>query len=134
GAAADFDEALRMDKTHADALCGRATALMRGGRVAEAEAAADTGLSSLKPEQRTPDRLVRFATVYALALNQPGARDRAYQNQEHALDLLQEVLDRLPDDNARRSFWQGRVETADGLAPLHSTTRYKKMAGFFGSK
>jgi tetratricopeptide (TPR) repeat protein len=127
----DFDAALALDKTHADALCGRATALVRLGRATDAEVCAE---DALKGKTRSPQLLLQVACIYGLAVGQPGAERDAIRYQDRALALLDEAMTRLVDETAQRAFWRDQVDKAPGLAPIQGSGGYKRLAAKYGPK
>jgi tetratricopeptide (TPR) repeat protein len=129
-ALADFDVALGLEKTHAEALRGRATALVLLGRTAEAEAAAESALQGTK---RTPDALFQVSCVYGLALEKGGAGN-TLRYQERALDLLRETLAILGDDDTRRAFWQKKVEPAPALLSMRGSRGMQELAALYGKR
>jgi tetratricopeptide (TPR) repeat protein len=130
-ALADFDAALVLDKAHTDALCGRATALVRLGRATDAEVCAE---DALKAKTRSPQLLLQVACIYGLAVGQPGAERDAIRYQDRALVLLSEAMERLTDEAAQREFWRDHVEKAPGLAPIQGSRGYKGLAAKYGPK
>jgi tetratricopeptide (TPR) repeat protein/tRNA A-37 threonylcarbamoyl transferase component Bud32 len=131
----DFDAALKLDRTHGDALRGRALALVLLDRTREVEDAVDAALTS---GPRTPDALVQTAYVCSEALRRIGLRrDRtpeetavAERCQARALNLITEALDRCGNEADKRKFWESRVKNS--FQPLRDASRFKELAKAYG--
>jgi tetratricopeptide (TPR) repeat protein/tRNA A-37 threonylcarbamoyl transferase component Bud32 len=130
-ALADFDAALVLDKSHTDALCGRATALVRLGRATDAEINVE---DALKAQTRSPQLLLQVASIYGLAVGQPGSERDAVRYQDRALALLDEAMTRLVEEKAQQTFWRDQVEKAPGLEPIRGSSGYKRLAAKYGPR
>ena len=126
----DFDAALALEKTHLVALRGRATALVLLGRMPEAEVAAE---AALKQGERTPDALLQVARIFSLAVGQRGVEGNALRFHDRALKLLREAMGKLPDDEARRTFWKNKVEKSPAFLPLRNSAGMLELSRMYGS-
>jgi tetratricopeptide (TPR) repeat protein len=132
-ALADFEEAVRLDPGLGDAYDGRATALVRLGRLADAAADAEEAARRAGRDRRL---LFNAARVYAQAVGRLDAdatrRGRADLEtralyQDRAVALLRDALAATPD--ARRpAFWEEQVQKDPGLNPIRSATGFKRLA------
>jgi tetratricopeptide (TPR) repeat protein len=119
-ALADFNAALVQQPGHADALCGRALARVRLGRVAEALRDADAAVRGPASERL----LLGAACVYARAAARqaPGRADR-YRYEERAVALVRAALRQVPRTR-QAAFWREYVQGEPALAHLW---RHRKM-------
>jgi tetratricopeptide (TPR) repeat protein/tRNA A-37 threonylcarbamoyl transferase component Bud32 len=131
-ALADFEEALKKDQRHSDALCGRGQVLVlqgkeRGG-IEDAEEA-------LKHGKATPTLLCRVASIYAWAAR-PRAGERvvaaasrvqARQYEERAEELLVRAVRAVPEEE-RSQFWRERVLKDPALRAIRMRPRLTRLA------
>ena len=129
-ALADFDAALALDKTHTDALRGRAMSLVLLGRMAEAE---DHAEAALKQGPPTPELLFQVACIYGLAVGQRGVEGSALRYHDRALSLLRAAMDKLPNETERRAFWLNKVEKTPALVPIRGTAGMRQLSRLYGS-
>jgi tetratricopeptide (TPR) repeat protein len=101
----DFDAALTCDPTHADALCGRGTALTLRGRASDMTEATTLAEKSLVSGKRSVPRLMACARIYARAAGVLEKEPRRSANdpevircEQKALSLLAEALAAVPEN------------------------------------
>jgi tetratricopeptide (TPR) repeat protein len=129
----DFQEAIRLDASNADAYLGRGQALVTLGQ--QREAVADAA-KALALSERTPTRLYSAARIHALAAIALAADARktgqdavrlVTRNQDQAMKLLAEWVKRLPAadrDSSLRDLLQDPA-----MATLRHRMRSLEMAG-----
>jgi tetratricopeptide (TPR) repeat protein len=134
-ALADFDAALRMDRTDPDALCGRGQVRVRLGQVAAGVADAE---EALRRGPRKVPLLYNAACLYvrAAARVAAGAQGRANQDtadgyQERAAALLRAALHQVPEEQ-RRAFWRDNVQHKRELMPILSARDLRDFARKYG--
>jgi tetratricopeptide (TPR) repeat protein len=121
----DFEAALRLDRTSADALCGRAYARARQ-RQGEAQAAVKDAEAALEHARGvTPELRYRVACVYALVAgwekNASTAAFYADRAEAHLEALLKDMK-----SQERKVFWAREDLNEGDLAPL---TKWKGIWG-----
>jgi tetratricopeptide (TPR) repeat protein len=131
-ALADFDAVLAEQAGHAEALCGRALARVRLGRVAEAVQDAEEAVRRGAPTERL---LLGAALVHARAAartprgagkaGRPKGAGRRYE--ERAVELLGAALRRVPAAR-RAAFWREHVQGEPALARLWSNGKMRQLA------
>jgi len=130
----DFEEAIRLDPSNADAYNGRGLAKVALGQHQEAVADAFKALELGEP---TPRRLYNAARVYAKAAIaatgdvRRAGRDAAFvvtRYQDQAVALVRESYNRLPAAQ-RASFWRDVIQTDPALTVLRRRLRAIEPAG-----
>jgi tetratricopeptide (TPR) repeat protein len=133
----DFQEAIRIDGSNADAYLGRGLALVPLGQPREAVADAARGLAMSEP---TAARLYKAARIHALAAMALTAEARktgqdavrlVTRNQDQAVKLLAEWLKRLPAadrNSALRDLLQDPAKDP-AMAPLRRRLRSLELEG-----
>jgi tetratricopeptide (TPR) repeat protein/tRNA A-37 threonylcarbamoyl transferase component Bud32 len=130
-ALADFEEVLAHDLTHAEALSGRAQALVRLGKLEQALTDAE---EAVQRGPATPRVLFSAACIHARAAGQIRGGERnvvAFTNStrhaDRAIDLLDLALREVPAQE-RPSFWRQHVEEEPLLGPIRSQSRMRQLA------
>jgi tetratricopeptide (TPR) repeat protein len=139
GALADFEAALKLDRNHVDALCGRGDARVRLGEVASGIADIDEVLDRGGP-RRKATVLFSAACVYAraagkLAAQQPAGRPASTtvaRYQERAIDLLRETLGKIPAEQGK-TFWHDNVQNERELMQLRGLPGMTELIRKYGS-
>ncbi len=130
----DFEEAIRLDPSNADAYNGRGLAKVALGQHQEAVADAFKALELGEP---TPRRLYNAARVYAKAAIaatgdvRRAGRDATFvvtRYQDQAVALVRESYNRLPAAQ-RASFWRDVIQTDPALTVLRRRLRAIEPAG-----
>ncbi len=131
-ALADFDAALKCAPTHADALCGRGTALTLRGQPSDMTEAMALAEKALDSAPRSVPRLFACAKIYARAAEVLEKDLRRLRNdpetihcQQRALDLLAEAVEAVPANeppSARRAMLNDPV-----FVRLQTTTRWREL-------
>jgi serine/threonine protein kinase/tetratricopeptide (TPR) repeat protein len=123
----DFEQALRRDAAHGDALMGRAQARVLLGQT-------DPALADARAALRVGPRSSRLsynaARVYAQAVlraeKRSGSRGREGLSRE-GVALLDDALSQLPAKE-RAEFWHSRVLADPTLHPLRSHPGFQRLA------
>jgi tetratricopeptide (TPR) repeat protein len=121
-ALADFDEAIRLDPTDADAFSGRATARVHLSRYQEAVADSEEALARDKKSSTVAYKAARVyaqaATAAAADVERKGRAAVALTSryQDRAVALVREAVQRLRAER-RPSFWRDVLADPD-LRPL----------------
>ncbi len=119
----DFDEAIRLDPSVADAYNGRALTLVRLGEHRRALADAEAAVSLREP---TPEVLYKSARSYCLAATAVSTQGRTIvgglpidviRYHDRAFDLLREAVRRVPIEK-RPSFLKDVLLSDPALRPL----------------
>jgi serine/threonine protein kinase/Tfp pilus assembly protein PilF len=134
----DFEEAVRLDPSRADAYLGRAYARVKLGNAQQGTADAD---KVVKGEPREPRLWYGAARVYAQAAAQlkpaPGqekkqTRIRSFY-QERALELLRTALNLVPVDE-RQAYWRQNIVKDAALAPIRGLPGFVRLTDRFGGR
>jgi tetratricopeptide (TPR) repeat protein len=126
-ALADFEQALKREGNHADALVGRGQARVQLGQVSQALADAREALRVGPGSSRLSYNAARvLARASALAEKRTGPQGREGLGRE-AVALLSDALRRLPAKQ-RAEFWRTRVLADLALQPLRSTPAFQRLA------
>jgi tetratricopeptide (TPR) repeat protein/tRNA A-37 threonylcarbamoyl transferase component Bud32 len=124
----DFDAALRLDGSNAEAHGGRGLALARLGDHRAAAAAAE---ESLRHDPTSARRTANAARIYAQAAiaagedvtrKGPMAVSLVDRYQDRAVALVRLALERTPADR-RAAFWQSEISTDPALRPIQRRLR-----------
>jgi tetratricopeptide (TPR) repeat protein len=130
----DFDEAVRLDPSQADAHAGRALARLRQGDHHAAVADAEQALRLGEPTDRL---LYNAGRVYALAAVIAAAEVRKYgqetvqtvaRYQNRAVGLLSQALKKMPGDQ-RATFWRDASQSDPALRALRRRISALEFAG-----
>jgi tetratricopeptide (TPR) repeat protein/tRNA A-37 threonylcarbamoyl transferase component Bud32 len=125
----DFDDALRLDASSAEAHSGRGLALARLGDHCAAVVAAE---ESLRHDPASTRRAVNAARIYAQAalaaaaeVTQKGPTAVALVDryQDRAVALVKRALEQLPAER-RAAFWQSQISADPALRPLQRRLRW----------
>ncbi len=129
----DFDAALKLDPTDADALAGRGTALTVRGRVADVAEATAAAEKSLRPRPWTVPRLIACAGIYTRAAGVLEAANdpEAPRCVGRALGLLREAMELVPAKE-RAAFWRDGVLADPALRPLQRTRGLLELGRAYG--
>jgi tetratricopeptide (TPR) repeat protein len=111
----DFEMAIELDSKNGDAYNGRGFVRASLGQYKNAVLDASEALRLGPP---SPSLFYNAARVYALS---PGA-----QNQERAVDLIEQALSLLPGEE-RRAFWAKHLRKDAALVSLHRNSSYMEM-------
>jgi tetratricopeptide (TPR) repeat protein len=152
----DFDDALKKDRTHVRALCGRATALvlLRRKNTEGKVTYNDAEVATLAAKQRildeaavqkrapAPEALLEIVSIYALTAGEAASRRETEMLAPHferqAVKVLKDALAVLPDDQARRAFWMRRLEKDGGIlmpfVPLARNAEFAELFRSYGSR
>ena len=106
----DFDEAIRLDATSADAYLGRGLARVQAGDAPHAVADAR---QAVKRSPKSPQVHVQAARILA----------RAGNHQAEALNLLRSAAELIDDLDRRAAFWDSEVRHDRILAAIASSSR-----------
>jgi tetratricopeptide (TPR) repeat protein len=131
-ALADFEAALRLDPAQTDALCGRGSARVRLGRLADGVADAE---EYLRRERPAAQHFFEAACIYARSVGELERRmggrwttgDPATRYQERAVELLRAALDETPAGERQR-FWRTNIASAADLVPIRRSTGFLELA------
>ncbi len=118
----DFERAVELGPSTAEAYSGRGLARARLG---EARAAADDAEESLRHGPRSPRLLYNAARTYAVA--SAAEQPRRPAQQRRALALLKSAVEALPAAE-RRGFWTDVVQKDSALAPLRHSADFWRLA------
>jgi tetratricopeptide (TPR) repeat protein len=131
-ARADFEDALRLNKDHPDALCGRGAARVRLGEV---PGAVEDAAAALRHDPYNRRLVLRAACIYAQAVGRLDAQwgERAWtagpatQYQARAVELLAELLRGLPETK-RTALWRDTIRDEKDLAPISRSAGFLELA------
>ena len=130
-ALADFDAAIHVDPSNADALCGRGHARVLLGQIDDGIADVTKALASGEPKAAL---LFSAACLYARAAEwtRKQARsleaiDVAANYEQKTYQLLGATLRRLPEDK-RNAFWESNVQNERDLIPLRGAGKMQALA------
>ncbi len=129
-ALADFDAALRLDPTTADAHTGRGLARVMLGRYREAVADAE---EALRRPPAAPEMMHNLACIFALAVGKaeadPAARDRAALARDYrgrAVLAVRRTLALVPASQ-RRQFFRDKVLPDPALDSIRSSSAFEQL-------
>jgi tetratricopeptide (TPR) repeat protein len=129
----DFEEAIRLDPSSADAYSGRGSAAVALGRYHEAVTDADLALDHGESDARI---LYSGARIFAQAAEAVAKESRAHgqrdvteihRYQDRALTLLAGALERTPPA-VRTAFWRDVVCTDHAFTGIRRLARFARLA------
>ena len=138
----DFEEVLRIDPAHPDALVGRGQCRVVQGQVAEAiqdaEAAVQAGTTDARIVYNAARIYAQAATLTGAGRPDPAGPGRrpvttqvveGYQDRAHV--LLKRAVEGLPREQ-RPEFWANVVQNDPALASIRRRAKFSQMAGQIG--
>jgi tetratricopeptide (TPR) repeat protein len=123
-----FEAALKVDRTNADALCGRGLIRAWQGDVRGAAADAEI-VRHLHPHEL--DWLIQAACIYAQTAPRAATPEAGADFGNRAVAMLKELMSQLPADR-RAAFWRDRVEPEKELNPVRRSRAYLDLARTYG--
>jgi tetratricopeptide (TPR) repeat protein len=134
-ALADFDSAIRLDRSNGDAYSGRGSARVLLGQHRAAVADAEESLRHGEPNARMyylAGRIYARAASAAASEVQKGGREAVVLTasyQDHAVNLIREAVRRTPAGQ-RVAFVRDKVFTDPALRPIVRRLRFEDLAEY----
>jgi tetratricopeptide (TPR) repeat protein len=119
----DFEAAVKLAPTSADARSGRASALVELGEVVAGVADAE---AALRLGPRSTRLLYQVARVLALAAAAEKKAETAHLYRRRSLIMLRDAVAMLPIEQRRR-FWRDQVRRDRAFGPLNSLAGFARL-------
>jgi tetratricopeptide (TPR) repeat protein/predicted Ser/Thr protein kinase len=129
-ALSDFEQAVRLDPSNAEAYNARGHARARLGQYHSAAQDADAAWRLGPKNPRVvygAARILAQAVAAALADGRPSQQALALQFQDQAVLRLRQTLTLLPASD-RRTFWRDRIRADGDLSPIRQSTGFLHLA------
>jgi tetratricopeptide (TPR) repeat protein/tRNA A-37 threonylcarbamoyl transferase component Bud32 len=123
----DFEEVLRLQPKHVEALLWRGLAHVQRGNIEKGIADAR---SAVRLRPNSPDVRLRAARVFAQAVAVESADARAYERE--AARLLRQAVELIRAPDEQRTFWSAQVRGDEALSPIANGLGFRALDQRFG--